>query len=289
MSPRQSVLSIMLGLLLSLASSASAEDPTLEVYETYMLPHKVAEVVDGLLKPGETIRVFGNKLIIRASDDTHQKIVKVLREIDRPPKNFLISVRATDQYEAKKTYRTTEIDVLDDNTVVHINRQPPPEDGVIVFRGSSRDGSISMAVTAKDNVTTNKDEMIYQVRALEGTASFITTGSEIPVTQLVWANGQVLPTTTLDRAISGFYVTPHFSKGDVILEISYQQQTRNGQNQPNKATTDVTTTLRVPVNEWAPLAGKSDIGKHSQQGHVYSTRTGGQRQQGIEIKVETLN
>lgn len=285
----RSLIGTLLTMLTCLSGLAWGEDPTLEIYETYMLPHKVAAAVDSALKPGETIRVFGNKLIVRASDDSHQKIIKILKEIDRPPHNFLISVRSTDEYEAKKSYRTTEIDVIDDNTVVHINRQPPPEDGVIVFRGSSRDGGISMSVTAKDNLTTNKDQVIYQVRALEGTASYISTGNEIPVTQLVWANGQVLPTTTLDRAISGFYVTPYFSKGEVMLEISYEQQQRSAKSQPEKDTTSVTATLRVPVSEWAPLAGMTGIGKHTQQGHVYSTRDSGQRQQGIEIKVETLN
>lgn len=280
---------LFISALLLLPGYTWANDITLEVYETYMLPHKVAEVADSLLKPGETIKVFGNRLIIRASDDTHQKIIKLLKEIDRPPKNFLISLRATEQYQSQKNYSTTEIEVLDDNTVVHVNKQPPPDDGVIVYRGSSRDGKIAMEVTAKDNLTTRKDDLIHQVRALEGSPSYITTGNEIPVTQLVWANGHVLPTTTLDRAITGFYITPHYSKGDVVLEISYQKQDRDNPGQPQKDTTEVTTRLRIPVNEWAPLAGVSSIGKHTGNGTVYSTSGDTQRQQGIEIKVETVN
>ena len=280
---------LLFTLLLALGSASRANDVTLEVYETFMLPHKVAEVADSLLKPGETIKVFGNRLIVRASDDTHQKIIKLLKEIDRPPKNFLISLRATDQYQSQKNYSTTQIEVLDDNTVIHVNKQPTTEDGVIVYRGSSRDGRIAMEVTAKDNLTTRKDDLVHQVRALEGTPAYITTGSEIPVTQLVWANGQALPTTTIDRAVTGFYVTPHFSRGEVVLEISYQKQDRDNPGQPQKDTTEVSTRLRVPVNEWAPLAGVSTAGKHTGSGTVYSTSGDRQRQQGIEIKVETIN
>ena len=268
---------------------AAATDMTLEVYDTYMLPHKVAAVVDDVLKPGETLQVFGNRLIVRASDDTHQKLLKILKEIDRPPKNFLISIRTTDQYEAKKRYGTTEIQVLDDNTVIHINNQPAPEDGVIVYRGSSSDGKITMKVTAKDNLTTRKEDIVQQVRTLEGSTAYITTGDEIPVTQLVWANGNVLPTTTIDRATTGFYVTPHFSRGEVVLEISLHKQKRQQKQQQEKDTTELSTHLRIPLNEWAPLAGLSDIGQHTGSGTVYSTRSNSQQQQGIEIKVETIN
>ena len=91
------------------AAPAHADAITLEVYETYYSTKKVAGVVDSLLKPGETIKVFGNKMIVRASDETHEKILFVLKEIDRAPKNFLISIRSTDQYDSQKRYHSGNI------------------------------------------------------------------------------------------------------------------------------------------------------------------------------------
>lgn len=271
------------------AAPAHADAITLEVYETYYSTKKVAGVVDSLLKPGETIKVFGNKMIVRASDETHEKILFVLKEIDRAPKNFLISIRSTDQYDSQKRYHSGNIKVLNDNTVVHINNQTPPEDGVIVYKGSSRDGKISMAVTSQDNLTTRQENLVQQIRTMEGEQAFITTGDEIPVNQLVWVNGEVLPVTGRDVSESGFYVRPIFSKGQVLLEISYQQQSRDNPKQTDKKTTELSTRIRIPVNEWTPLAGLSRVGKSTGEGTVFSTRGKGNQQQGIEIKVETIN
>ena len=272
-----------------MGKSLASDAVTLEVYETYYQSQKVADVISSLLKPQETIKVFGNKLIVRASDDTHEKILFVLKEIDRAPQNFLISIRATDQYQAKKNYTTSEIKVIDDDTVIHVNKGHSDQDGVVFYRGSSRDGKISMAVTAKDNLSTRQEDLIQQVRTLEGEAAYITTGSDIPVVKLMWANGQVLPVTGIDRAITGFYVTPNFSKGQVILDISFQKQDRKNNTQSQKEHSTVSTRIRIPLNEWAPLAGVSDQNNQSGKGILYSTKTSDSQQQGIEIKVETIN
>lgn len=145
-----------------------------------------------------------------------------------------------------------------------------------------------MAVTSKDNLTTRSENLVQQVRTLEGTQAYVTTGNEIPVTQLVWANGEMLPTTQIDRATTGFYVRPMFSKGEVILDISFQKQDRDNPKQADKRTTEVSTRLRIPLGEWAPLAGLGGTGKHTASGTVFSTKAAGNRQQGIEIKVETV-
>ncbi|MCG8316541.1 MAG: hypothetical protein MI976_25290 [Pseudomonadales bacterium] len=284
------IVRLLLILLMPLCThqSIASDAVTLEIYETYYQSQKVAEVISSLLKPNESIKSYGNKLIVRASDDTHEKILYVLEEIDRAPQNFLISIRATDQYQSKKNYTTSEIKVIDDNTVVHVNNANARDDGVVFYKGSSRDGKISMAVTAKDNLTTRKEDLIQQVRTLEGEPAYITTGSDIPVVNLIWANGQMLPITEIDRAVTGFYVTPIFSKGHVILDISFQKQDRKTPTQRQKDRTAVSTKLRIPVNEWAPLAGVSDQNHSISSGTLYSTNSSGSRQQGIEIKVETI-
>ncbi|MCG8672448.1 MAG: hypothetical protein MI867_23790 [Pseudomonadales bacterium] len=283
-------LSWLLAALLCLAVNTSqADELTLEVYETYHMGHRVADAISGIIKPGETLKVFGNKLIIRASDDTHEKIIFVLKEIDRAPKNLLISIRATDQYESKKRYSTAQLRYIDDSTVIHLDNKEQPKDGVIVYKGSSRDGKISMSVTSKDNLTTRQSNLIQQVRTLEGEQAYIGVGDEIPITEFIWANGSTLPITGQDSTTTGFYITPIISKGEILLDISFQQQERLNNRQQAKTSSNVSTKLRIPLNEWAPLAGTSHELKATRNGTALTTKRKGNQQQGIEIKVETFN
>lgn len=287
--PRFATIKPLVFICLVFIGHVKAQELVLEVYDTYHVGTKVASVVDDLLKPGETIKVFGNKLIIRASNDTHEKVLYVLNEIDRAPKNFLISIRATDQYESKKRYSTSQLRYMDDDTVIHVNQNQQPEDGVIVYKGSSRDGKISVSVTDRDNLTTRDSNLIQQVRGLEGQQAYISVGDEVPIRQLIWANGIVIPHTTLDSASTGFFVTPTLSKEQVTLHITFQKQERDGKNQIKKQHAALSTHLRIPLNEWAPLAGFSHQQKAIRNGTVLSTKHKGNQQQGIEIKVETVN
>lgn len=272
---------------------------TIEVYETYNPAHKVAEVLDDLLDEQDKITFFRNRLIIKASHDTHDKIVALLKDIDRAPASLLISLRVTDNYDAKKSYHNGELRYVDDKNSVSINsdndldtaQKNTSDDNVVFYRGSSVDKKITVSIGHRDNVSTRTDNLLQQIRAVEHEPAYIQTGDELPITQWTWANGALLSRTEYDVATQGFYVEPTLAdKNTVMLTISFKRQRRKVPGSLKKDTERIATQVIVPLNEWAPLAGSTQGAQRNANSNKIGGiqrhyHTGNQRR-GIEIKVE---
>lgn len=81
----------LLLLLLLAGAGASAE---LRVFEPrHADPESLLPVVQSLLGHGESASVHGNTLVLNAGAGTLRRVDELLAQLDRPPRNLLISVR----------------------------------------------------------------------------------------------------------------------------------------------------------------------------------------------------
>lgn len=279
----------LLGLLLAgFNMQAHADTRTLEIYETYGLSHKIAAALSPLLEPGDKVQTYGNKLIIRASNNTHLKIIDFLKEIDRPPHMLLVSIRASDQSntQSKSTEVSGELD--SGNTSIRISTTER-NDEVIVYRGSSTDGKVTMAVQAQDRKTTRDSNIIQQIRVMEGEAGFISVGESFPLHTLTLNQNSSQQTTEYHDISSGFHVSPILTKGQILVQIQQNGERRDEVLQRIVKTSKTLTTLRVTPSEWTPISSHQQGSKSGQTGIFYTTSATDRNGQGLEIRVDILD
>ncbi len=273
--------------LTTLSSSAIAE-PVLEVYETYWPAEKVAPLVQDLLGSGDSISVYKNKIIIRTDRANHIEIQRILDEVDRPPRNLLVSLRRSDQHQTTARGVETSADYVEDNSGVRVERGEG-DNNVVIYRGSSTDRRVEMRVMPRNSISTASDGSVHQVRVLEGEEGYISLGQEAPVReQIVTMNG-VSSTTHYKPVTSGIYVVPKLQRDKVYLEISSHSQKMKGNNaQANIEVSTLNTVISAPLGLWTPLGGVDQGVKQSSSGIMYSTRKQGQQDLGYEIKVDVI-
>src|SRR5690606_21899478 len=90
------------------------------------LPEQVMPLVQQVLQPGETVKVFRGQLVVVASDASFERINELLAEVDRPPRNVLIQV--SDAAQATSRDRSTSISgsVGSDDARLYVNERPRP-------------------------------------------------------------------------------------------------------------------------------------------------------------------
>ncbi len=260
----------------------------LEVYETYHQAKKIAKYVAPLLKEGDKIQSLGNKLIVRTDDGTHEQILKLLEEIDRPPKNFLVSFRVSDQAKTRHEDLDLKFETRNSHEPVRLQKSPLENDEVIVYRGSSTDGHISMSVRAADRRSTRQTNILQQVRVMEGEHAYVATGESFPVQALVPTEQGTQANTTYKSLTSGFHIKPIWTKDGIIVEISEQIEKRNQQLNKIITTYQTITTLRVPVSRWTPISGTSQQQNDHQGSIAFSTAGKHRQRQGLEIRVDLI-
>jgi len=74
--------------------------------ELITLQHRMAEdlmpLIQPVLQPGDAISGSGSQLILRASPATQAQVQRLLQELDRTPRNLVISVRSDDEMRAAR-------------------------------------------------------------------------------------------------------------------------------------------------------------------------------------------
>lgn len=279
---------LAVAMTLATLSSPLLAEQILEVYETYWPAEKVAPMVQDLLGSGDTISVYKNKIIIRTNRANHIEIQRILDEVDRPPRNLLVSVRKSSQHQSRTTGVETSIDYVEDGGSVRLQRGEG-DNNVVVYRGSSRDGRVEMRVMPRNTISTERDSSVHQVTVLEGQEGYISLGDEVPVQQQVVTLNGVSTTSHYKPVTSGFYVVPKLQRDKVFVEISSHSQKLKGQQQhAHIETSTLNTTVSVPLGLWTPMGGVDKSVKQSSQGVIYSTRQKGSHDLGYEIKVDVI-
>lgn len=281
-------------LLLSLlcANSSRAESLVLEIYPTYFQAHEVAAAVAPLLEEPETLTAHGNQLIIRAKDSTHDKILALLNQIDRPPRQLLVSVRPR-QHQPISSNQDVAEQSLSDNDGIRIAKTQRPDE-IIVYRGSNLNDRIEVQKQAPRLYSTRSDALLQQIRLEEGKPGWLPAGERWVWQLLSGEASENGAPTDQDNVRTGFYLRALIDKrGDIALEITEQVKRRD--DVVEKMITDYETlrSFRVAPGTWVPLKALTSLAttsanNDSAQIH-YRTQGARPGQQALDIRVDILD
>ncbi|HVK98247.1 MAG TPA: hypothetical protein VM553_00470 [Dongiaceae bacterium] len=277
--------------LCALSLPLRAEEPVMEIYETYMPADKLIPILQPLLGVEDKITAYHNKLMVRAPQDRQDKLLELLQEIDRPMRNLLISVRYSNQVNRDLDQTNTDIHYGSASKGVRIQGSEDVSDdnNMVVYKGSSRDDKIQARVVTKETYSTRKDDVTQQIRVLEGQQGFLQVGEERPETRYVFLSPYGAGSSTEYRQVGhGVYVIPQIVRDKIRLELYTTNQRRQPGNQQRIETTEAQSVLLVEPDVWTPFAGASATVSSNSNSIGASTRSLKQGNPGLELKVTIL-
>lgn len=255
-------------IILSAALNAEADS----VLKVVPLQHRPAEELEQLLAPllEQDERVVANNagLIVKATNSRLPQLLALIKKLDAPLSNLLISVRQTRHETADQLNAEADAE-FGINTNVHGR--------IRGHFGDTRSGS------------QRQDTQV--IRTLEGKPAHIKTGQIHPTQTIQLSDspyGSTFSThTEFLEATTGFAVVPRLAGDNVILEISPWSDTiqRNGRF----ATSSADTTIRTRLGEWVEI-GRSDSGEdHLEKGYLKHYRSTEQNVQRLLLKVDRID
>ncbi len=242
-----------------------------ESLEVIQLQHRMAEdllpILQPLLPPGSVLTGTGNVLLVRTDPATLDQLRATVAQLDRAPRQLLISVGQSSGVAAAGTSVRGAGTVGSGDVQVGINR-PPQDDDRRTGRRAQRQQQRQPAQRSS-------------VRALEGFETYISVGQSRPYTSTSvisgggWRPPTVVQTTGFQDVQSGFFATPRVNGDRVTLVISsQQQQLTGGGRQQQVATASATTTVSGRLGEWIEIGGSSSQSDGRTSGLVtWGTRT----------------
>ena len=266
-------------LLVVVASFARADS-----LETIQLNHRMAEDLLPILQPlvpeGSFITGTGDVLLVRTDEATLQRLRAVIGELDRAPRQLLITVgQATSTREGGTSVRGSGT-IGSGDVQVGVNQPPASNPGAqVVVRGGSASGELGN---------------LASVRALEGYETFIAIGQSYPFTSTTVTGGGRYPpvvsqTTDYRDVQSGFYATPRLNGERVTLVISpRQQRLSSGDRGAQVATAGATTTVSGRLGEWIEIGGVTETSAGSNAGLVTWGARSGSTQYSVRVKVDEV-
>lgn len=283
----------VLGVLFSLlsASAHSNEPLVLEIYPTYYQAHEVAAAIAPLLEEPETLTAHGNQLIIRAKDSTHDKILALLNQIDRPPRQLLLSLRPRQHHPVSDSAPLPDQPASSDNVVRIAKSQRPDE--IIVYRGSNLDDRIAVQKQAPRLYSTRSQQLIQQVQLEEGKPGWLPAGEK-----WFWQLSSAVPTGNRTPSASnapqpGFHLRAQIDKrGDIVIDITQPITRRDTVIEKTVTEYQTLETLIVKPGTWMPIDALSSVQQNASSGHSgqthYRTKGAQPGHQALDIRVDIL-
>jgi len=228
------------------------------------LKHRSAEEVIPLVRPmidnNAVITGSDYKLIVRATPRQIDDIKMLLKEIDRPLQQLIISVRQDRQYDGQRAQHGIAGSVGNDNSRIQFGK--PARPGGLSAQYQNND-DVLQAHTRQRNSAFD-DNISQQVRTISGQPAYISIGQSRPVPeqQTIVRGNQIVQTQSAyyhDTA-TGFYVTPRVHGEQVTLQISTQRQQPSGYN---VASSNITTSVRGKLGKWITLGGSNESSSKS--------------------------
>lgn len=249
--------------VLFLAASV-AQGQSLEIIDLrYRTAPEVIPIVQPLVEPGGALSGSDYKLFLRASAANVAQIKRALAEIDRQPRQLMVSVRrATRDAIAREAIAGT---------------------AVITNQGSRA------TVHATDGSIRSEDSNVSSVQMLEGGSARISTGQSIPMVTAVLAAGGRRPwlgaSTEYKDVSTGFIVTPRVTGDRVMLDISQQAQRVSG-NSSTIQSQSIDTQVGGALGQWISLGGVSESGQSRSSGTLSRSYSTGTSDMEVWVKVE---
>lgn len=242
------------------ASTLAGAQDRIELIELRHRPAaEVASIVRPLLGPEDALSAEGYTLILRADPARIAEVRRVVEQIDRAPRNLLVSVIRATQTEAARIEVETRA------------RASSGDDVTTVIGGEKDDG---VSVSMGQRYTTRRESDIQQLRVLEGNRAFIQVGESFPypaanLSLYPWGSATTGGIDYKDIG-TGFLVLPRVNGETVTLEIE-QIAERRRTSDGGIARQSSNTILSGRVGEWIAISGTARADE-SRANRSYSTR-----------------
>ncbi len=274
---------ILIILVIGCISAAIANDSDpLEIIDLKNRPaEEIIPIIQPLLKPGDAITGTGFQLFIRTDLQRLDDIKRLLSQLDKSPKNLIISIRnATDinrdfsEFDVSGNY-----EVGDDGRVI-VGNDPPIKGGTQVRIDAGNQNR-------QNNAT-------HTVRVLEGASAFIAAGEVRPHRNRTVIHRRdgvtVYEDVGYQDVTSGFYVTPRLTgNGNVTLEVQpHYRSTANGHSGAINVQ-EASMTLSTKLGQWSKIGGIETQSSSSGTGVINKSKSSSSQQTGLYIKVDVEN
>jgi len=226
-----------------------------------------------LLESTDQIVANGDSIIVKTTPERLQTITNLIRKLDNPLDNLLISVIQSRDMTAAQLNAGIGFDI-------NVPLQNPSNPRVSVggyynqFQGQG----------ARQNTQT--------IRTMDGVPAHIKAGNVVPITNYqVYRDPYGYPyenrSTQLVEATTGFEVTPRLVGQQVMLDVSPWTDNINAQGQFQ--TQDANTSIRTNLGQWVDIGGVDESEQSSGSGslgyHDYSKQINSR----ILVRVDILN
>jgi type II secretory pathway component HofQ len=269
---KKQILAVLL--LLFIAPAMTLAESVVEVISVYNRPaSEIQPLLMPLLESTDQIVANGDSLIVKTTPERLQTITKLIRKLDNPLNNLLITVIQS---------RDTTAAQLNAGIGFDINIQPQ---NLTDSRGRV-DGYYNQSQGRNSNQNTQT------IRTLEGVPAHIKAGNVYPIsTYQAYQDGYGYPgvtrSTQFVEATTGFEVTPRLVGQQVILDVSPWSDTLNAQGQFQ--TQEANTSIRANLGEWVDLGNVDESAQSSGNTPFAYNRQSGQNNLHILVKVDAVN
>jgi len=226
-----------------------------------------------LLESTDQVVANGDSLIVKTEAERMPMIANLIRKLDNPLNNLLITVIQSRDITAEQLNAGINFDIN-----VPINHPGQP-------RGYAQ-GYYNQA-QGRNNIHNSQT-----IRTLEGVPAHIKAGNAVPIT-----NYQVYPdaygypyqnrSTQYIEATTGFEITPRLAGQQVELEAAPWSNRFNYQG--NIETQSANTTIRANLGEWVELGGVAESGQSDGTSTFGYNREAVRNDLRILVKVDRVN
>lgn len=252
----------------------SAWPQSLEVIE---LKNRTAEdvipILQPLLEPGGALTGENYTLFVRTSPANLRQLRTAVAQIDRKPRQLLISVRQDRAQDSQREGVSASGTIRTERGGISANESPRARSGVTV-RGTQSHG-------------TTRGGGVASVSVLEGSSAFIASGTSVPIVTMVAAGGGRRPwgaaAAEYRDLSSGFLVTPRVNGDGVVLDIEQRTEQLRNSTIDRQA---LTTQIAARLGEWVQLGGIEQSASSTQSGMLSREYSTSSDSRGVWVKVE---
>lgn len=240
--------------------------------EIIQLKHRAAEEVlpnlRAFLEPGGALTGQGYQLFVRASAANVRQLRQLLANLDRAPRQLIITVR-----QDRVDERAARVIGADGSVTVTTRR---------VIGNANVEASDTRSVGTTDTTQT--------IRVLEGARAYIMIGTSIPLTFRRWAVNQSgideAQGTVYYDAVTGLHARPQLAGDLVVIELAPEQSAFTGGVWERA---QLSTTVRGRLGEWIAVGG-ADLREDSRSSGITGSASNAQStQRGVWLKVEDVD
>lgn len=268
-----------------------------EALEVIPLQYRSAEEVIPVLRPllarEGTLSGFRGQLIVRTTPENLAELKRVLANLDRAPRQLLITVRQDTDSTLRRSAAEVSGDVGNDKVRVVVPPASRERQGghVVIREGDSR--IRGRVLDASSGVSERNTQTL---RVVEGREAFIRVGQSVPVrgrqvTRTVVGGQvveQVVDSTQYSDVATGFYVRPRVSGDRVTLDISPQRESLSNDVRGGVNLQRIVATVSGRLGEWMEIGGMDQDATGRQSVLLGRTSSATRESRRVLVKVEEV-